>query len=172
MKRFTKFLLAQDRVGHRFSLNYEGRETHNTWLGTGLSFVLNTLVLTILVQKTLEMVFMTDPEVQVATRPMLKNEVAELGKINLAKHKMSLGFVVWRDAWRYESGEYDPTGRELEIEEMGGTYEVIASDSISLVVQNSTGYHDAPLSDCKDFFQNMISTNYDDFEGQQFMEKA
>ena len=162
-------MLAQDRLGHRFSLNYEGRETHNTWLGTALSFVINILVLTILAQKSLEMVFMTDPEVQVATRPMLLKEVAELGEINLAKHKMSIGFVSWRYAGQYGDDGFDATGREIEIEELGGTYEAIPSDLISFIVQNSTGYHDSPLSDCKDSFPNMISN---DFEGQEFMKKV
>ena len=165
-------MLAQDRLGHRFSLNYESRETQNTWLGTALSFVINILVLIILAQKSLELVNMTDPEVQVATRPMLKEKVAELGKINLAKYKMSIGFVVWRYAWEYENGIYDATGREREIEEMGGTYEAIPRNSISLVVPNNTGEYDTPLSDCKDFFQDMFSSDYGDFEGQKFMEKS
>lgn len=51
MSNFAKFLLGWDRLGHRFSLNYGGNETHNTWLGTFFSMCINVLVLIILVQK-------------------------------------------------------------------------------------------------------------------------
>ena len=88
MFRLTKFSLAQDRLGHPFSLSYEGSKTHKTWLGTGLSLVINILVLIILTQKIDAVFNMIDPEVQVNTRPIFKNEVAKTGLINLAKHKL------------------------------------------------------------------------------------
>ena len=77
MLRFTKFLQSQDRLGHPFSLNYSGSETHKTWLGTGLSLVINVLVLIILAQKSIELIYMTDPNVQVNTRPIFKKEIEE-----------------------------------------------------------------------------------------------
>ena len=63
MLRLTKFLLGQDRLGHPFSLSYEGSETHKTWLGAGLSLVINILVLIILTQKIDAVLNMTDPDV-------------------------------------------------------------------------------------------------------------
>ena len=63
MHRLTRFLLAQDRLGHPFSLNYEGSKTHKTWLGAGLSLVINILVLIILTQKIDAVLNMTDPDV-------------------------------------------------------------------------------------------------------------
>ena len=139
-------MLARDRLGHNFSLNYEGRDNHSTWLGTVLSFVINILVLIILTQKSAELFIMTDPSVQVTTRPMLEEEVDETGEIYLAKHKMPIGFIVWRDKEQYEDGTFDITGRESEIEAFGGTFEQISSDHIALIVNGNK----MPLEDCKD----------------------
>ena len=94
MLRFTKFLQRQDRLGHPFSLNYSGSETHKTWLGTGLSLVINVLVLIILAQKIDEVVNMNDPEVQEYRRPSLKSEVDEAGEVNFAKHNLNIGFYI------------------------------------------------------------------------------
>ena len=94
MPSFTKFLLGRDRLCHPFSLNYGGSDTHKTWLGTGLSLVINVLVLIILAQKIDEVVNMNDPEVQVYTRPILKSEVDEAGQVNFAKHRLNIGFFI------------------------------------------------------------------------------
>ena len=94
MLRFTKFLLSQDRLGHPYSLNYRGSETHQTWLGTGLTLVINVLVLIILTQKIDEVINMNDPEVQVYRRPSLKSEVDEAGEVNFAKHNFNIGFYI------------------------------------------------------------------------------
>ena len=75
MASFTKFLLARDRLGHKFSLNYKGDESHKTWLGTSLSLFINILVLIILVEKTEELFLMRNPTVQVYTRPIFLEEV-------------------------------------------------------------------------------------------------
>ena len=44
-----------------------------------LSFGINILVLIILAQKSIGMVFMTDPDVQVNMRPIFKDEVEKVG---------------------------------------------------------------------------------------------
>ena len=62
MPSFAKFMLGRDRLGHPFSLNYGGSNTHKTWLGSILSIGINVLLLIILVQKNIEMVYMTDPD--------------------------------------------------------------------------------------------------------------
>ena len=59
---FAKFLLGRDRLGHPFSLNYCGSDTHKTWLGSILSIGIIVLVLIVLAQKSIEMVYMTDPD--------------------------------------------------------------------------------------------------------------
>ena len=75
MERFTSFLLARDRLGHRFSLSYKGRESHSTWLGTALSVTISILVLVILGVKLIEMVYMTDPDIQLYKRQIFQEEV-------------------------------------------------------------------------------------------------
>ena len=80
MKRFARFLLAQDRLGTKFSLGYNG--TFNTWLVTLLSFAINVLVLIILVQRTAEVFLLNDPTVMVITRSIFKDEIEELGELS------------------------------------------------------------------------------------------
>ena len=67
--------------------------------------VINILVLIILAQKTDEMLNMTDPEVQILSRPIFENEVEEAGEINFASHKMHMGFATHTkldDIYSYE----------------------------------------------------------------------
>ena len=63
MRSVLKFILAQDRLGLPFNLNYKGSETHNTWLGTVLSIAINFLVLIILTEKSVDLFLMRDPAV-------------------------------------------------------------------------------------------------------------
>ena len=84
MKAFANFLLGQDRLGHRFSLNFKGRETHNTWFGTLISLIITILVLIILSEKTLDMILMRDPSVQLSRRSMLRDEVEDAGVVKLS----------------------------------------------------------------------------------------
>ena len=109
MKGFTKFFLSRDRLGHPFSLNYLGSETHQTWFGAALSMVINILVLIILAQKTDAMLNMTDPEVQVFKRPIFEHEVEKAGEINFASHKMHIGFATYiRNEHTFEYGPIPP----------------------------------------------------------------
>lgn len=111
--RLARFLLSQDRLGHRFSLNYKGKESHNTVLGTALSLAINILVLIILGQKAIDMHFMRDPTVQVNTRPIFKEEVDEVGLMHLRDYKMQIGFAyeIWyydESAWSWLPSHYEP----------------------------------------------------------------
>lgn len=90
---FTEFFLAQDRLGHPFSLTYEGRNSHQTWLGAVLSIGVNIFVLLILAQKTLDVAYMRDPDVKMNRRQIFKDEVEQAGLINLSEHGMNIGFV-------------------------------------------------------------------------------
>ena len=96
MASFLQFLLAQDRLGHHFSLSYKGRESHNTLLGAALSIVIKALVVVILTQKTIALVQMTDPDVQVSTRAIFSEEVDEAGKVNFSDYGVNIGFAVRR----------------------------------------------------------------------------
>lgn len=93
MRGFTNFLLSQDRLGHRFSLLYRGKDSHQTWLGTTFTMAINILVLIVFITKTVELVMMTDPEVQSQARFFLKDEIEEAGQIDLSDHKMQIGFL-------------------------------------------------------------------------------
>ena len=96
MISFREFFLGRDRLGHPFSLNYRGSETHQTWLGAALSMIINILVLVILAQKIDELINMTDPEVQVFTRPIFQDEVEEAGETIFSSHKMNFGLAFKR----------------------------------------------------------------------------
>ena len=95
MERFTRLVLAQDRLGHRFNLNYKGKESYNTWFGTLLSLVVNLLVLTIFLDKATEVFNMNDPDVSVNSRPLFKEELEEIGEINLKDALMDLSVYVF-----------------------------------------------------------------------------
>ena len=56
--------------------------------------MINILVLIILTQKTDEVLNMTDPDVQVNTRPIFKHEVEEADQINFDKHLLHIGFYI------------------------------------------------------------------------------
>lgn len=43
--------------------------------------------------KLIELVYMTDPDVQIFTRQIFQDEVKEAGIINLSEHQMRIGFV-------------------------------------------------------------------------------
>ena len=67
MHSLFRFVLAKERLGHPFSLNHKGSETHNTWLGTVLTLAINVLVLIILAEKTIDLFLMRDPAVTITS---------------------------------------------------------------------------------------------------------
>ena len=68
MLRFLRLLRSIDRLGHKFSLNYEGKDTYQTMLGTLLTIATTTLVGILFVNKITEVVQMNDPILQVYSR--------------------------------------------------------------------------------------------------------
>ena len=87
------FLLRWDRLGHPFALNYKGETSHQTRLGAFLSIGISLLVLIILLQKTIELVNMTDPNVQLNSRSIFQEEVEEAGLVSLDDYKFNIGIV-------------------------------------------------------------------------------
>ena len=79
MFRFAKFLLAYDRLGHSFNLNYRGSQKYSTWFGTLLTLTIYVLVIIILVNKSVDLVTMKVPTVQIFKRPLFKEEVEKTG---------------------------------------------------------------------------------------------
>ena len=53
------------------------------------------LVLIILAEKTLDVAFMRDPDLLFNSRFLSKEEVEEAGVVNLSKHRMNVGFVIY-----------------------------------------------------------------------------
>ena len=103
-------MLGQDRLGHHFSLNYKGVDTHQTRLGAVLSIGIKILVLIILGVNTIDLIWMTDPDSSVNMRAIFKEEVEEAGQINFGKHKMHIGFAVQsRTFYDASIGEYGAT---------------------------------------------------------------
>ena len=94
MKDLFHFLLSTDRLGSAFSLTFKGSTTHNTWCGMVLSLAISILVLIILGEKTLDLLFIREPTVQVNTRPILRKEVEDAGDMLLSDYQMNIGFVV------------------------------------------------------------------------------
>ena len=75
------------------------------------------------------MLNMTDPEVQVFSRPIFKNEVEEAGDINFASHKMHIGFAIYKR----DIDEFSPIPPEV-IERSGinqGTSNVKSTSFVS-----------------------------------------
>ena len=148
MLRFSKFLLSQDRLGHPYSLNYRGSETHQTWLGTGLTLVVNVLVLIILTQKIDEVINMQDPEVQVYTRPILKEELEEAGGVNFAKNMLNVGFFII-DKINNDDGEIELRFRPLPEDESTITKSRVMPPATNIKPE----YH--PFVSCKNLFQDV-----------------
>lgn len=61
MGGFLNFMLSQDILGHEHSINYMGDVTFNTKLGALLSIIIKILVLYQLVEKSIELLAMSDP---------------------------------------------------------------------------------------------------------------
>ena len=65
MLRFLRLLLQLDRLGHSFSLNYKGKDTYQTMIGSLLTIASAVLVGILFVLKITEVIDMKDPKVQV-----------------------------------------------------------------------------------------------------------
>ena len=91
MLKFFRYLLKLDRLGHKFSFNYEGEDTYQTYLGTLLTVVSSVLVGILFVDKITEIIEMKDPTVQVYSRSIYKKEVDNLGEINLGQYHFNIG---------------------------------------------------------------------------------
>ena len=148
MKNFAHFLLGQDRLGHRFSLNFKGRESHNTWFGTIISLTVTVLVLIILSEKTLDMVFMRDPSVQLSRRPMLKEEVEDTGTVNLSDLHLKIGFVIFREEYDDDLDGYIKTANVPLPEDMSLNHMI---EGVSLANLSD----DTPFVSCRDFFSDV-----------------
>ena len=91
MLKFFRYLRKLDRLGHKFSFNYEGEDTYQTYLGTLLTVVSSVLVGILFVDKITEIIEMKDPTVQVYSRSIYKKEVDNLGEINLGQYHFNIG---------------------------------------------------------------------------------
>ena len=91
MLKFFRYLRKLDRLGHKFSFNYEGEDTYQTYLGTLLTVVSSVLVGILFVDKITEIIEMKDPTVQVYSRSIYKKEVDSLGEINLGQYHFNIG---------------------------------------------------------------------------------
>lgn len=99
-------------------------------------------MLTILAQKSLEMIEMSDPDLLVNKRPILREEVKEAGLINLSDQKMNIGFV--QGLFKSETVELESIPAEMN--PFTGIYDWNSF---------SSGDH-MPLVSCKDQFSNVI----------------
>ena len=60
---FGTFILSRDLLGHEFSVNYRGKTTYNTYVGSIISICIYVLVMVQLVDKVTDLVDMRDPSV-------------------------------------------------------------------------------------------------------------
>ena len=74
MMGFLSLLISRDAMGHAFSINYKGADTYQTACGAILTLAIQLLTLVALVKLTLEMVEMSEPNIQSYERPLLLSE--------------------------------------------------------------------------------------------------
>ena len=68
-----------------------------------MTSIVGILVLIILTEKTLDMVFMRNPTIQINERAIFKNEVDDAGIVNLSDLNLQIGFVAME--WSYKDDE-------------------------------------------------------------------
>ena len=100
IRSLLDFLCSKDRFGHTFSVTYKGSDSHKTWFGTILTLIIGLLVLIILTEKTLDMVFMRNPTIQINERPIFKNEIDDAGIVNLSDLDLQIGFVAMESNYK------------------------------------------------------------------------
>lgn len=64
MGKFVDLIMSRDSFGHPLSVNYKGSDNYQTGLGAFFSIVTQFLTLSILVIKSIELVYMSDPSLQ------------------------------------------------------------------------------------------------------------
>ena len=91
---FLKFLLARDSLGHDISINYQGSDKYNTYLGSIISISIYMLVLVQLATKMVALINMTDPQISSLTRPIYNTEVDEFGNLTFVDHRFNFGIYL------------------------------------------------------------------------------
>ena len=89
MKLFKEFFLGRDILGHSISINYRGNTSYNTYLGALLTIGVQMLVLVQLVQKSIDLYSMEDPNVTIMSRPIYEEESNQL--YNFKDHRFDVG---------------------------------------------------------------------------------
>ena len=137
MNRLLKLFLSRDRLGHSFSLNYGGSEMHATKLGALISVTIQLLVAILLVQKSIEVVDMNDPTVEVLSRPLFKEEVEDFGVINVDEYRFNIGMQFF------------------QLDDEGDTVPLDVPESIGRFVSWSEWYTYFPLVNCTGVFKGV-----------------
>ena len=75
-------------------MNYKGNDAYQTSLGALFSISVKVLTFVIFLIKTSELVKMSDPSVQLYSRPIYKEESDEFGEMNLHDYKVDLGIAL------------------------------------------------------------------------------
>ena len=117
-----------------------------------LSIGIKMLVLVILGVKTIELFWMTDPDVQVSTRAIFKEEVEEAGKIFLGKHKMHIGFAV-TSRWFHDLS-IEPFGELVELPPDPFRDEEIGFSGVKTMIDGET-LVEIPLISCEGLFSDV-----------------
>ena len=110
------------------------------------------LVLVILGVKTIELFWMTDPDVQVSTRAIFKEEVEEAGKIFLGKHKMHIGFAV--TSRYFFDPSIGPYGEMVDSPTDPLRDEEIGFSGVKTVIDGETLF-EIPLISCEGLFSDV-----------------
>ena len=92
MKLFKEFFLGRDILGHSISINYRGNTSYNTYLGALLTIGVQMLVLVQLVQKSIDLYSMEDPNVTIMSRPIYEEESSQV--YNFKDHKFDVGVAI------------------------------------------------------------------------------
>lgn len=75
MGKFIDLILSRDVFGHPLSVNYKGSDIFQTKIGAFFSIVTQLMTLGILVIKSIELVNMSDPSLQLYRRPIYEETV-------------------------------------------------------------------------------------------------
>ena len=70
-----KLCMSRDMLGHPISVKYKGEDNYKTKVGAFVSIAIQVIVLVYLVQKTIELVTMSDPTIKNLSRALLYEEV-------------------------------------------------------------------------------------------------
>ena len=144
-------LISRDAMGHAFSINYKGADTYQTACGAMLTLAIQLLTLVSLVKLTLEMVEMSEPNIQSYERPLLLEEADDLGEINFFDSRFSIGVALMSHT---EGGFIDipeELGRFQAVEETNGPDGLVkeTKDVVKCVDQASWSDRNIKASDFK-----------------------